>query len=391
MENNENKTGEHSGFKKVKLIAAASAALLLGHDRIPNYTYNSDTADSSHVQMLSDEQQTQLADNSSLKFKAIIPGVASGENTIQSGANTHLSVNTEPFGYADLETFEKQVDLLKQYHQTEIRFGIPRWDAAKLSEDKKTIIWNEEEIGYFKQAVKYAQEKGLNVYFVTTPPEVPEGFNFNKYLDITRQYYEKIGEEFRGVIHQPGNEFDVHDINDYHVYEKEISDQDLEKYKIWLDTATRAIRKSDPLVQITQSLSGYPMDEDTIIRWKRINAAIGKFIDFYSLDTYPRNAEEAGNLPLLVSKFGSETGKEFVITELGLPTIGGYSEQMQGDVVSAAVDAYKKAGIKTLIYELKDEKFDDVEGHFGLLDQKGNPKYSFFQVMSALQKEGNFK
>lgn len=339
---------------------------------------------------LSDQElQTLQKGREGLPYKAFLPGIAAGENTILSGANTHIAINNEPMGYTNLETFREQVDLLRSYNQTEIRFGIPRWEAAQLSSDKKNIVWNENELSYFRDAVRYAESRGLEVFLVTTPPSVPDDFNLDQYLEITKQFYERVGNEFPEVIHQPGNEYDTHNIRNYGDYGHPINDRELSEYGRWLDVATRSLRHSNSLVKVTQSLNGYPINEATMQEWVRVNTIIGPHLDFYSLNTYPSNIAEARKLEEFVLEFERRSGKkDSVVAEVGLPTYQGYSMEFQKQILLEAIKTYKDAGRKMLIYEIQDENFNDVQGHFGIIDKNGNPKPAFAPVMTELQKEG---
>jgi len=254
---------------------------------------------------------------------------------------------------------------------------------------------------YFKEASVYAQSKGLEIYFVVTPPEVPDDFDFDSYLNITKEYYTRIAQEFTGVILQPGNEYDVHNVKNYGTFDHEISDEQMKLYERWLEAATSAIHKVNPSIQITQSLSGYPMNIQTIEKWKKIDGSIGKYVDIYSLDTYPTSVENAKELPFLVNLFKDylkEQGKDIsvVAAEVGMPTTEGvYTEEQQKEVLTAAIDAYKKDGIKVLPYQLKDEPnqkkeksiFERIEENFGIFRRDGSKKAAADRVIDALKKE----
>lgn len=384
----------NKSFSGMRLGMAASVAFLAGGDRIAVELFVDEAKNTENILLLSDQalEGVQDFDRSKLTYSVSLPQISAGENNIRSGANTHIAYEPDILGYSIMETFKDQVDMLRSYNQTEIRFGMPRWEGVKLSWDRKSLEWDEVQLAYFKEALEYAQGKGLEVFFLTTPPEVPVDFDINRYFQITDEFYERIGKEFPGAIHQPGNEYDVHNIFNYGMYGHEISADELEKYRQWLNVATLALRRSNPHAKITQSLTGYPMNDATINKWVRINEKIGQYVDFYSLDTYPSGIDEAKNLANLVDKFEQLTGKkDSVIAEVGLPTYGEYSQEDQKAIVCAAINGYKKAGRMTLVYQIKDEKFKDVEGHFGLLDGSGKPKPAFLPVMTALQESGNFK
>lgn len=394
------------GNRIIPLIT--SAALLMGGASNVHATGpigDSSSQDAGHVLSLSDSELSEIQ-GSSLPYHVVVPQVTNGENKINSGFNTqHLGYDSKDVGYANLPEFEKQIDFISENHQTEVRFGIPRWEVASLTPDNKHVQWNEEQLEYFREASLYAQSKGLEIFFVATPPAVPEDFDFDTYLDITKEYYSRIAEEFPGVILQPGNELDKHKIGNYELYTEKISDEQLEMYRRWLEVVASAIHSANPLTQITQSLSGYPMNEQTIKDWERIAESIGENVDIFSLDTYPSDVENAEALPSLVAPFKSfveEKGKKIVVAEVGVPTDKDvYTEEEQGDILTAAIKAYKtyedasEAGVKVLAYQLEDEpnqkkdaSFKDrIEGEFGIFRSDGSKKEGADSIIGALREE----
>ena len=392
------------GLARAFIPLLTSAALLMGG---VNEAHSADSIGdqtdqtSDHALSLSQEELSEVQ-KQELPYHITIPQIAGGENNINSGFNTqHLGYDSENIGYAKLPEFKKQIDFISENDQTEVRFGIPRWEVASLTQDKKHVQWNEEQLKYFKEASLYAQSKGLGIFFVTTPPEVPDDFDFETYLSITKEYYTRIAQEFTGVTLQPGNEYDVHNVLNYGTFDQEITEDQLNLYERWLDAASSAIRGVNPAIQITQSLSGYPMNQQTIERWKRVDGHIGKYVDSYSLDTYPKNVESAKALPSLVNAFGDfvhQRDKDIgiLVAEVGLPTTEGvYTEEQQGDVLTAASIAYKEAGIKFLPYQLKDEPnqksdktlFERIEEKFGIFRADGSKKPAADSVVDALKKE----
>lgn len=383
----------------------ASAGLLMGGAQTHSSTSAESMTDSGsgHVQTLSQSELSNLQ-KSKLPYHVTLPQVTNGENKINSGFNTHLGFDSQEIGYANLPEFKKQIDFISENHQTEVRFGIPRWEVASLTPDKKHVQWNGEQLKYFKEASLYAQSKGLEIYFVATPPEVPDDFDFNTYLEITKEYYGKIAEEFPGVILQPGNEYDAHNVLNYGHYDKEITDEQLQVYQKWLEVATSAIRRVNPSAQITQSLTGYPMNTETIKKWERVYGYIGKFVNSFSLDTYPISVENAQEIPSLVNAFGAfikERDKDIglLVAEVGVPTVEGvYTEEQQKDILTAAIEADKKAGIPVIPYQLKnevslrkkeDEKniYEKVEENFGIFRSDGSKKPAAQPVIDELKKE----
>jgi hypothetical protein len=392
------------GFTKAFVPLITSAALLFGgvsEAHSAGHSVDSSDQTSDHVLNLSQQELSEIQ-KTKLPYHLTVPQIANGENNINSGFNTqHLGFDSESIGYAKMTEFKKQIDFISENHQTEVRFGIPRWEVASLTPDKAHVQWNEEQLKYFKEASVYAQSKGLEIYFVVTPPEVPDDFDFDSYLNITKEYYTRIAQEFTGVILQPGNEYDVHNVKNYGTFDHEISDEQMKLYERWLEAATSAIHKVNPSIQITQSLSGYPMNIQTIEKWKKIDGSIGKYVDIYSLDTYPTSVENAKELPFLVNLFKDylkEQGKDIsvVAAEVGMPTTEGvYTEEQQKEVLTAAIDAYKKDGIKVLPYQLKDEPnqkkeksiFERIEENFGIFRRDGSKKAAADRVIDALKKE----
>ena len=360
---------------------------------------------SDHVLTLSQSELSEIQ-KPKLPYRVTLPQISNGENNINSGFNTqHLGFDSESIGYATLPEFKKQIDFISENHQTDVRFGIPRWEVASLTPDKKDIVWNQKELDYFKEASIYAQSQGLNIYFVTTPPEVPDGFNLDSYLAITKKYYNKIANEFTGVTYQLGNEYDAHNVLNYGHYDQEITGEQLQTYQKWLEVATDSIREVNPSAQITQSLTGYPMNSETIKKWEKVHEYIGKYITSYSLDTYPTSVENAKELPILVNEFRNwvkqrnrDNDKDigFLVAEVGIPTLEGvYTEEQQRQIVPVAILAYKEAGIKVLPYQLKDESsqkkeksfLERIEERFGIFRSDGSKKPAADPIMDALKTE----
>ncbi len=401
-------TEPNKGITKAFIPLLTSAALLMGgvseaHSAGPASDQSDQAPD--HVQTMSQQELSEIQ-KTKLPYHVTIPQITNGENNINSGFNTqHLGYDSENIGYAKLPEFKKQIDFISENGQTEVRFGIPRWEVASLTQDRKNIVWNEEQLKYFKEASIYAQSKGLTIFFVTTPPEVPDEFSLDSYLEITKNYYERIANEFTGVTFQLGNEYDVHNFRNYGRYNGEITEEQLKDYEKWLDTATSSIRKVNPSAQITQSLTGYPMNQETIEKWKRVHKYIGKHVDLYSLDTYPTSVKNAKELPSLVNQFGewikernqdNDSNIELIVSEVGIPTLdGAYTEAQQAEILPAAITAYKEAGIKVLPYQLKDEPnqkkdktfFERIEEKFGIFRSDGSKKPAAEPVMEALKKE----
>jgi len=383
----------------------ATAGILMGNTHLHEAQHDTTSNGQDHVQTLTQAELGKLQ-RSNLPFQLTVPMIAHGEDNINSGFNTqHLGFDSESIGYAKLPEFKKQIDFISENGQTEVRFGIPRWEVASLTKDKTDIVWNEEQLRYFKEASVYAQSKGLTIFFVTTPPEVPDGFSLDSYKEITKKYYERIANEFTGVTYQLGNEYDAHNVLNYGYYEAEITDEQLATYQEWLEIASSTIHEVNPSAQITQSLTGYPMNQETIEKWKRVHEYIGKYVDVYSLDTYPTSVKNAKELPFLVNQFGewikernqdNDSDIVLIASEVGVPTLdGAYTEEQQAEILTTAITAYKEAGITVIPYQLKDEKsqkknktfLEKIEERFGIFRSDGSKKPAADSVIEALKKE----
>ena len=311
-------------------------------------------------------------------------------SNLEFGFNTHLT-SKEGSWNLEIDAFRGNVDELANHGQTWIRFNILRWEAAALSTDGLRIIWNQEELKVYDEAIFYANEKGLKIFLVSTPPAVGQNYSQSDYLSLTKQYYEGLVSRYGSLVDvwQLNNEADIHHWADYGLLNS-LSDEYLGQFAAQVGVAREVIKRADDNAIFTVNVSGWPLDERTENRWYKFLDSLRPYLDAVTLDIYVINdLTEIKRLNQMIDRLAQRYGLGVIIGELGVCTAGNYTQEDQASIIPSAIDRLKKAPLKSIIvYEIQDEGSDrdrDCESNFGIKNADGSKKSSFEKVMNSMR------
>jgi len=340
-------------------------------------------------------------DTSSMVYKVIVGGIArdGADFPTEFGFNTHLYANAEPDNL-DVNRFKKTVDELVANNQSWIRFNIPRWEGSSLLNGK--LLWNEEELKIFDEAIDYTYNKGLQTFLVVSPPSVEANFSKDGYTKITHDYFTTLAMRYKDKINiwQINNEIDLHSPADYS--ENTFEKRDQEFILSHVRAASDAIRAIDPNATITVNVSGWPMNDKTQENWEKFIEPLLPYINVVSLDLYPDgNTEEIKKLPIRVEEIRRKFKLPIYISETGICTVGcDLNNLTQKDIITQTIHELLKARPNAIIIyeytdELKHEDFpkrpisDQVQGSFGVTRMDGSKNPGFEEIIRAMQPQFN--
>ncbi len=318
---------------------------------------------------------------------------------INFGFNTHVRIKAGEHENLTLERFKVDVDLLREHNQTALRFNMRNGDVI-LGGDMNNIQWDEDSLRAYDEAISYAQERGMNIYFVTNVPEYAKDYSLEDYKKVTKLFYEELAYRYKGKIAhwQIFNEPDVHHYTDYHGI-SHMTDEYLKDFGEIVKTASETLEKVDPSAKTTVNAShwvgsGRPFRLDET----RLFDAVKDSVDALTLDFYhDKNIDAIKEFPEeYIATYSEQYGKDIIIGELGLPTYGRFTADDQRRYVTHAIDAIKGGRIRPkaiLLYELNDENAPDdqtnnVEKFFGFRFADGQTKPAFESVLRRMQPEG---
>ncbi|MBI4080489.1 MAG: cellulase family glycosylhydrolase [Candidatus Levybacteria bacterium] len=309
------------------------------------------------------------------------------------GFNTHMFVNPAENDNQTLEAFKQNVDQIAGMGQKWIRFNFSEWEILSPS-DTSGIHWADT-VTQYDEAVDYAKDAGLNIFFVATPPSFARDYAFDEYKTVVNEYYGTLAERYRGKIDvwQICNEPDIHNFQTYGVNLHQLLDEDyIDQLTEVIKIASSAIKTVDPEAKTTANLDNWIGHRtDLMKKGSYFYDRLGDAIDLITLDLYPENnIGEIERLPEYVSYFEKRYNKPVFIGELGLSTYGQFSEYDQAAYLSMAIDALKDGRTQPraiLIYKLTDSvtQEDNVFNHFGLQGPDGTPKKAFQPVVDRMQ------
>ena len=387
MEGNEG--GFFSKIKKTARAAGAAAGIIaVSSGAIDSNSSAQDLDNFSPDQVGSSEP---ILNDQNLPYKLFIAEVARdipapSFQPTEFGFNTHLS--SDESSVLDFDRFKDTVDDLAMNKQEWIRFNIPRWEGADLSDGE--LLWNEKELELFDDAIKYAKEKNLQVFLVAAPPTVDKDFSSDDYARITHEYFTKLAGRYSSEIDmwQINNEIDVHHPADYSL--DGVLNRDKEFILAHVKSASEAIKKIDSDANITVNVTGWPMNDTTQRNWEEFIEPLTPYINAVSLDLYPNgNKVEIDKLTERVNDIKERFNLPIYISETGVCTIGcDLNGMTQKDIIIATIDALLEANPRAIIiYEYTDEDIpNQQEGSFGITDISGNEKPGYDEITNKMQK-----
>ena len=317
------------------------------------------------------------------------------QSPIEFGFNTHVhSVLDSEQDNMTLDLFKRSVDLLANQNQDWIRFNIRTWEVAQAGGEANSVEFNEN-IGVYDEAIAYAKEKGLKVFFVTNVPDFAKEYSHEDYKQVAKDFYTKLAQRYSEQVDiwQIFNEADTHAFRDYSGIGYPLDPKYLQELAEVMQVSADAIKAVDKDAKTTANLSHWVRSGvDIIEKGTTFFDAINDSIDIVSLDLYTDDSlDEINRLPSIIEYFSKRYNKHVFIAELGLPTAG-FPEEIQGAAITAAIEALKSGNVRpegVIIYELSDEAtaYNAAERSFGVFNIDGSPKDSADDVFVAMQPE----
>ena len=343
------------------------------------------------------------------------------KSPVKVGFNTHMRPGTEGTGESHtFEWFKREVDWLAQNEMDIVRLNLQEWDAVDNSiSTKEHIVWNDEKIDVYKQALTYAKEKGLEVFFVVTPPTFATTRytgDFDNYLEAIDVYYRGVAERFKGLvdIYQITNEPDdqsFYTYADINRTEQETEEEYKERYFAYVKELGRvvqrgsaAIKSVEPQVRTTVNVSKWVVPDpgigyeevavfDAVCGYPLLGQTDGncRTIDAVTIDFYPDlDQEEIDSLSDQVKYYNERYGLPVVIGEMGMPTIGQNTPEMQVSSVTLSIESLMSGIVlpeSIIIYELRDQSRGDGTGNkYGIMNPDGTPKESFDPIVRKIRQ-----
>lgn len=252
------------------------------------------------------------------------------------------------------------------------------------------IIWNSTNLAVYDQAINYAIQKGLAIFLVTNTPAFAKGYTLDDYKTVTDQYYQYLSKRWAGkiAVWQVFNESDMQNFRDYSLMST-LSSSYLADLNSVIAVAKNAIKTNDPKAMVTTNVSGYPMNDTTIVRWYQFFDAVKDNLDLISLDMYPApDLVEISKLGTRIDGVRARYTKDVAVAETGVCTMtGGYSETDQANYLTKSINSLKLSSANIIIlYEIMDEATSGglCEGTFGIVKTDGTKKSSFGSVMADM-------
>src|SRR5262249_12938253 len=112
----------------------------------------------------------------------------------ETGFNTHLrGTGLTP------DDFTADVDDMVNHQQRWVRLNVfedvASWDTSALQ-----LVWNQDALTEYDNAISYAVSKGLKIYLVTNTPSFARNFATDVYLNVTFQYHQFLASRYQGKI-----------------------------------------------------------------------------------------------------------------------------------------------------------------------------------------------
>lgn len=328
------------------------------------------------------------------------------------GFNTHLYEND---GNLDLATFKNTIDEMAALNlgQSYIRFALTHWDVFPRTDINTFVIdcqptqpinCNPDNLALYDEAIRYAKQKGIKVFLVTTVPLWAQTYSdpvnawevkytLEEYQLITRAYYAELTARWADKVEvwQLFNEANKHVFDSYAEFSYDAAYLDL--FDVVLETAVSTIQETIPDATITINPGGWPYDEAVHASFLAYLDALGHHTTDISLsrsDIYPD--DDASIIALLsqrTEEIKNRYNKPVFITETGLCTDSTrFDAQDQITYIPQHLDQFTAGGARLLLlYQYQDNSFlsGPCENTFGLKDAAGVQKLSYLPVIEHLR------
>jgi len=193
---------------------------------------------------------------------------------------------------------------------------------------------------------------------------------------VAERYGEKI--EYYAIENEP-NSFRMHLINRWRV-----GDWSEERLTAILKAIENSIRSVDKDAEIVLSVAVAPGWLDWI---DRVNKEVS--FDIVGIQVY----KGAGFIADSIKK-AKEYGKEVFVLETGMSTFNRCDGEQAEFINDAVTATFLSGGDGIFIYQYRDNPDEELgdEKHFGLIDENGNEKKSFFaykEIIESISQPGN--
>lgn len=313
---------------------------------------------------------------------------------IKYGFNAHVhAVLDSPTDNMTLNNFKKGVDILASNNLDIVRLDLRAKEITGMGNSPFEVRFNDN-ILIYDEAIRYAKDKGLNVFLVTNLPEFAANYSNSDYQKVTADFYtklisrysDKLGEE--DVI-QVFNEPNKHSYRDHAEMNLPLSSTYLRELSETIETAGRSIKSINNKVLVTTNLSYWVGRNEDLLEFGPVFFDEINGIDVISLNLFPdHNEHEIARLPEYIRFFSERYQKPVYLAEIGLPTLV-FTQSNQADSLDKSIDVLQKGEVRPagiIVHELFDvtSSFKDSEKTFGIYYSNGTPKQSALPVINAM-------
>ncbi len=313
---------------------------------------------------------------------------------IKYGFNTHVhAVLDSPEDNMTLENFKRGVDILASNNLDIVRIDIRAKEIADVGGSPNEVRFNEN-IKVYDEAIRYAKDKGLNIFLVTNVPEFASRYSHSNYLNVTADFYTKLITRYNEYLDEEDviqifNEPNKHSFRDHTEISSLLSDNYLQQLSETIETGSKSIKKVNNKVIVTTNLSHWVGRGEELTEFGPAFFDEIKGIDAISLNLFPDDKEdEIERLPQYIKFFFERYQKPVYLAEIGLPTAV-FSPTSQGDSLSKSIDALKRGEVRPagiIIHELFDTtaSWKEAENSFGIYTSDFSEKESANDVINAM-------
>src|SRR5258708_6847126 len=228
----------------------------------------------------------------------------------ETGFNTHLRGTLLTPG-----DFTADVDDMVNHQQKWVRFNILEDVASPgRTSTNPQLVWNQDALTEYDNAISYAFSKGLKIYLVTNTPSFAQNSASDIYLNITFQYHQFLASRYQGkiAVWQVFNEANIHSFKNYST----ITGFDaayLASLSSAIQAAASAIKQVDAGILIAANVGGYPLDSALFDSWRRYFSGLINNIDALGVDLYPGTNDDIQKFPAVIQILKSQFGKEIIV------------------------------------------------------------------------------
>ena len=317
-------------------------------------------------------------------------GFAHVPSTTEFGFNAGLDAND--LG-GSLSKFEEDVDNMVANGQKWVRIGIASWLVTNGG-TTRTINWNQQNLGYYDQAIAYAYRKGLKIFLLTSgAPDWTKNYTFSDYKTVSVSYWSYLARRWGSEVSvwELFNEADANGSN-YRTYQPNngvLTTAYLSQMNTLIGAGRTVIRQANPNLLITTNCTGYPMSDAMEASWLPFFDALHGNLDIITLHMYPTtDATEINKMNQRVQGMQNRYHQPIAVGEIGLQTCTTcYTEQQQQAALVASMNnLHNSSAVIVLIYEFRDESADVTQGNatFGIEHYDGSPKVGYQAILSTM-------